>query len=102
MKELVGKLQILTKKIIMKKEFKDSNNDIRLIVLSACQSQKIGQLLQVRYPDTAIIAVAEDWNISFSAARKFTKELYTYLYITAGFDIGTPLEAFKYAIKRMT
>jgi hypothetical protein len=58
--------------------------------------------LQRIYPKTAIIAVAEDWNISFSAARKFTKELYTYLYITAGFDIGTPLEAFKYAIKRMT
>jgi CHAT domain-containing protein len=42
MKELFGKLQMLTKKIIMNKEFKDSNNDIRLIVLSACQSQKIG------------------------------------------------------------
>jgi hypothetical protein len=58
--------------------------------------------LQKKYPNTAIIAVAYDWNISFSGARKFTKELYTYLYITAGFDIGTPIEAFKYAIKRMT
>jgi hypothetical protein len=58
--------------------------------------------LQEKYPKTAIIAVAWNWKISFSAARKFTKELYSYLYITAGFDIGTPLEAFKFSIKRMT
>jgi hypothetical protein len=58
--------------------------------------------LQKRYPKTAIIAVDKNESISFSAARKFTKDFYTYLYITAGFDIGTPLEAFKYAIKMIT
>ena len=101
MQDLVGSLQRLMRNVINKKDFKDSNDDIRLIVISACQSQKIGQLLQEKYPKTAVIAVDENQSISFSAARKFTKELYTYLYISAGMDIGTPLEAFKYAIKRM-
>jgi hypothetical protein len=55
-----------------------------------------------KIPQNGYYCCSREWNISFSAARKFTKELYTYLYITAGFDIGTPLEAFKYAIKRMT
>jgi CHAT domain-containing protein len=42
MEELVGKFQGLTKNVIGKEEFKDKNDDIRLIVLSACRSQKIG------------------------------------------------------------
>ena len=29
------------------------------------------------------------------------KEFYTYLYKTAGMDIGTPLKAYKYAIQKM-
>jgi hypothetical protein len=53
--------------------------------------------LQKKYPFTAIIAVDKKKSISFSGARKFTKDLYAYLYIFAGFDIGSPLEAFKYA-----
>jgi hypothetical protein len=42
MQELVGKLQKLTKNIISKPNFNESNNNIRLIVISACQSEKIG------------------------------------------------------------
>jgi hypothetical protein len=42
MQDLVGSLQRLMRNVINKKDFKDSNDDIRLIVISACQSQKIG------------------------------------------------------------
>jgi hypothetical protein len=42
MQELVGKFQGLTKNVIEKKDFKDKNDDIRVIVLSACHSQRIG------------------------------------------------------------
>jgi CHAT domain-containing protein len=40
--DLIGKFQGLTKKVIGKEDFKDKNDDIRVIVLSACQSQRIG------------------------------------------------------------
>jgi CHAT domain-containing protein len=42
MEKLVGNFQALTKNAIGKKDFKDKNDDIRVIVLSACQSQRIG------------------------------------------------------------
>jgi hypothetical protein len=57
----------------------------------------IGLLLQEKYPHTAIIAVDEDKLISFSGVRKFTKELYSFLFKNAGTDHGSPLKAFEYA-----
>ena len=60
----------------------------------------IGELLQKKYPDTAIIAVDEEKVISFSGSRKFTKELYSFLFKNAGTDHGSPLKAFEYAKKK--
>jgi CHAT domain-containing protein len=42
MQEHVGKLQNITKNAIEKDKFNEANNHIRLIVLSACKSEKIG------------------------------------------------------------
>jgi hypothetical protein len=53
--------------------------------------------LQIKYPDTAIIAVDEKKFISFSGAKKFTKEIYSYLFKNAGTEHGSPLKAFEYA-----
>lgn len=70
-------------------------------MLSACQSEAIGILLQNKFKNTVIIAIDKLHNISYVSAKKFTKELYTYLYNTAGQEEGTPLKAYEYAIEKM-
>jgi hypothetical protein len=54
MGDLLGRLQKLTKGIINKAEFKDrkikkNESEIRLIVVSACQSEEIGLSLQSKF-----------------------------------------------------
>ena len=62
----------------------EDESEIRLIVLSACQSEAIGLRLQSKFYNTVIIAIDKSHRISYVSAKKFTKELYTYLYNTAG------------------
>ncbi len=89
MRENLGRLDLFGKLLIKHLKSKplllDSNyEEIRLIVLSACHSEIMGIELQIKLRKTVIIAIDKNYGISFESAKKFTKELYTYLYNTAG------------------
>jgi hypothetical protein len=48
---------IIRKSIFKDKKMREEDYEIRLIVLSACQSETIGIELQKRFPNTVIIAI---------------------------------------------